>query len=118
MARKEFTFRGKTTEELSKLSEPEFAQLLCARQRRTLKRTYTDVAKKTLATLKKGKKTKTHSREVIILPWMVGKTIAVHKGNSFVDVFIAEDMLGHRIGEFAFTKKKVAHGKAGLGASS
>lgn len=118
MVRKEFTFRGKTLKELVALSEQEFSSLLCTRQRRTFRRGYTETAKKTLLKLRDAKKVKTHSREIIIMPWMVGKTVSVHKGNSFVDVILTEDMLGHRVGEFAFSKKKVAHGKAGLGASS
>ncbi len=53
---------------------------------------------------------KTWARGSQISPDMVGFTFAVHTGKDFVDVFITEEMVGHRLGEFAPTKKFIRHG--------
>ncbi|MFW5972076.1 MAG: 30S ribosomal protein S19 [Bacillota bacterium] len=61
-----------------------------------------------------GKKrvVKTWSRSSMILPVMVGHTIAVHDGKKHVPVYITEDMVGHKLGEFAPTRKFRGHGRA------
>ena len=48
---------------------------------------------------------------------MVGKVVGVHNGKEFVDVKITAEMIGHYLGEFALTRKKVVHGSAGVGAT-
>ncbi len=53
---------------------------------------------------KKKKVLKTWSRRSIITPNFVGHTIAVHNGNKFIPVFISENMVGHKLGEFAPTR--------------
>ena len=60
---------------------------------------------------KSGKKNviKTWSRASMIIPDMVGQTIAVHNGKSFVPVFITENMVGHKLGEFAPTRVFKGH---------
>lgn len=67
---------------------------------------------KKLARLKQGDTTvvKTWSRASMITPEMVGFTIGVHNGREHVPVFISEEMVGHRLGEFAPTRKFVRHG--------
>lgn len=118
MAKKEFTFRGKTIDELKKLSTNELAQLLPARQRRTIKRGFTEQQKILLKNLRVNKKNvETHCRDLIILPEMVGATIKVHHGKEFLPVTIEADMIGHYLGEFALTRKKVAHSAPGIGAT-
>jgi small subunit ribosomal protein S19 len=62
-------------------------------------------------------KVKTHVRDMIILPEMVGLTIFVHNGKEFVPVEIKPEMIGHYLGEFAITNKPVKHGTPGIGAS-
>ncbi|MGI5997125.1 MAG: 30S ribosomal protein S19 [Lutispora sp.] len=61
---------------------------------------------------KSGKKTvlKTWSRSSTIFPEMVGHTIAVHDGRKHVPVYIVEDMVGHKLGEFAPTRTFRGHG--------
>ena len=54
---------------------------------------------------------KTWSRRSVILPDFVGLTFAVHNGKSFVNVFITENMVGHRLGEFAATRLFRGHGQ-------
>lgn len=119
--KKEFTFRGKTLAELKTLDVREFAKYLKARSRRTVLRQFNDIenfinrAKKKM---EKGKKSiKTHKRDLIIVPGMVGMKIQVYSGNNYVPTEITGEMLGHRFGEFAPTRKKVSHGKAGIGAT-
>ena len=119
MAKKEFTYRGKTLEDLRKMSLSEFMDLLPARQRRSLKRGFTDQQKILLKRIraKKGN-IKTHCRDMLILPEMVGLTIKVHNGRKeFVIVAITDEMMGHCLGEFALTRKKVEHSAPGIGAT-
>ena len=53
---------------------------------------------------------KTWARASTITPDMVGLTFAVHNGRAFLDVFVDENMVGHKLGEFAPTRKFVGHG--------
>ena len=118
MAKKEFTFKGKTTEELQKMSLNELAQLLTARQRRTLKRGFTEQQKILLKKIRANEKNiETQCRDMIILPEMIGKTIKVHRGKEFMPVMIEPDMIGHYLGEFVLTRKKVSHSAPGIGAT-
>lgn len=67
---------------------------------------------KKISALRQGDKTiiKTWSRDSMIFPEMVGFTIAVHNGKEHIPVFITEDMVGHRLGEFSPTRKFRKHG--------
>lgn len=71
---------------------------------------------KLLAKLEKAKESnkktviKTWSRASMIIPDMVGQTIAVHNGKTFVPVFVTENMVGHKLGEFAPTRNFRGHG--------
>ncbi len=69
--------------------------------------------KKVEAVVKSGDKTviKTWSRRSTIFPQMVGLTIAVHDGRKHVPVYITEDMVGHKLGEFVATRTYRGHGK-------
>lgn len=53
---------------------------------------------------------KTWSRSCVISPEMIGFTFAVHNGKNFISVFVSEEMVGHRLGEFSPTRKFVRHG--------
>ena len=118
MIQKEFTYRGKNMEALSSLSLKEFIELLPARQRRTLRKGLSENHKKLLKNLKESKKpVKTHFRDVIILPEMVGRTIHIHNGKEFNAVRVIHEMLGHYLGEFALTRKSVKHSSPGIGAT-
>ena len=67
---------------------------------------------KKVANLKAGDKTiiKTWSRACTIVPEMIGFTFGVHNGKVHIPAFITEDMIGHKLGEFASTRKFVRHG--------
>jgi small subunit ribosomal protein S19 len=118
--KKEFTYRGKTLEELKQLDIREFAKLLRANSRRTVLRQSDEIQKFALRCKKKvenKKQIKTHSRYIVIVPPLVGMTIRIYNGKEFSPVQITEEMLGHRLGEFAVTRNKVKHGAAGIGAT-
>lgn len=67
---------------------------------------------KKISNLKAGDKTiiKTWARNSVISPEMVGFTFGVHNGKQHIEVFVTEDMVGHKLGEFSPTKKFVKHG--------
>lgn len=117
MARKEFTYRGKNLKELQELSLNDFMELLPSAQRRKIKRGFTKEEKHFLDELRKKDNVKTHCREMIILPEMIGKTILIHNGKVFNKLTITEEMIGHIIGEFSLTRNKVAHSSPGVGAT-
>jgi len=58
---------------------------------------------------KKKEVVKTWSRRSTIFPEFIGHTIAVHNGREFIPVFITEEMVGHKLGEFALTRKFTGH---------
>ena len=118
MVKKDFTFKGKDVEELKKISLNEFAQLLTSRQRRKIKRGFTEQQKILLKKLRSNEKNvETHCRDMIILPEMIGVTVKVHRGREFIPVVIEPDMIGHYLGEFVLTRKKVMHSAPGIGAT-
>ncbi len=120
---KEYTYRGKTVDELKKMNLNDFIALLPARQRRTLARGFTEPQKKLLEQLKRhteGKRkkpVKTHCRNMIVIPSMVGSRIQIHQGKSFTDVEIRLEMVGHYLGEFTLTRNRVGHNAPGIGAT-
>jgi len=117
MAKKEFTYRGKTLEELNNMSINDFAELVPARQRRSLKRETIDSQRTFMNKIMKGNNIKTKCRDVIIIPQMVGKNIRVHNGKDFIAVLIQPEMIGHYLGEFVLTRKRVTHHAPGVGAT-
>jgi len=124
---REFQFRGHTLEQLQQMSLEEFAQLLKARERRKLLRGlkfgFNPMIQKLLKKVELAKQgkykkpIKTHARDMVILPQMVGLEIQVYRGNEFVPVRITEEMIGHRLGEFVLTRKPVQHSGVGKGAT-
>jgi small subunit ribosomal protein S19 len=123
---RKFRYRGHTLEELLNMPMDDLINLLPARQRRSLKRGLTKAQIRLLARIRKvrsnpelAKKAvvKTHVRDMIILPEMIGLTIAVYNGKEFVPVKISPEMIGHYLGEFSITTKKVTHGEPGLKAT-
>jgi len=117
---KEFTYRGKTIEELKILDTREFAKLTKARQRRAILRQTQSIenfVKKCIEFQNKKKLIRTHLRDIIIVPKMVDYNIFIHNGKQFVPIMIIPEMLGHRLGEFVPTRSKVKHGAAGIGAT-
>ena len=118
---REFKYRGHTLEQLQALSLENLLVLLPARQRRSLTRGISDEKRKLLEDIKAAKNSKatikTHLRDMIILPLMVGLTIHIHTGKEFAPVEIKSEMIGHFLGEYAMTNKRVVHGAPGVGSS-
>jgi small subunit ribosomal protein S19 len=118
MAKKKFTIWGKTEEEIKQLDIKEFMQLIPSRQRRSLLRGFTDAQKALLKRIEAGDNNiKTHCRDMVIIPSMLGKLIRIHNGKEWTPVTITIEMLGHYLGEFAPTRKSVTHSSAGVGAT-
>ena len=120
----EFTYRGHTLEELQDLSVDEVAELLPARERRSITRGLSVEKRKLLEAAREAGEEetandpiRTHLRDMPILPEMVGLTFAVHNGQSFERVKVEPEMLGHYLGEFQLTRTSVEHGQAGIGAT-
>jgi len=117
---KDHLYRGKTLEELKILDVRESAKYLPARSRRSVLRNF-DVIEKFIKRcefrISKNKRIRTHLRDLVIVPKLVGLTIAVHNGKTFQETTITLEMVGHRLGEFSPTRTKVSHGSAGIGAT-
>ena len=120
---KQFTYYGLTVEELEKLPSDKLFKLLTARARRSLKRGINDGKRKLIDEIKQAKAgnnqntIKTHLRDLIILPYMVGATVNIFSGKEFVPITISDEMIGHYLGEYVITNKRVTHGAPGVGSS-
>ncbi len=120
---KEFLYRGIPKEELDALSLEKLFLLFNSRQRRSLTRGITDGKRKLIGEIKSAKAgklknpIKTHVRDLIVLPYMVGVTVNTFSGKEFQPVIITTEMIGHYLGEYVITNKKVSHGAPGVGAS-
>ena len=120
---KEFRYRGYTVEQLNGMSTEAILQLLPSRARRSLNRGISDDKRKLLEDVRSQKdgklegQIKTHARDMIVLPVMVGATVGVYTGREFLSIQIKPEMIGHYLGEYAITNKKVVHGTPGIGAS-
>lgn len=116
---KQFLYRGRSLEELRRMSIEEFSKLLTARERRSLKRGLTEQQKKLLEQIRKEpeKFHKTHVRDMVILPEMVGAKLGVYVGKEWVNVTITPEAVGMRLGDFAVTCKRVKHSAPGIGAT-
>ncbi len=120
---KEFRYRGFTVDQLNSMSTEAILELLPSRARRSLNRGISDDKRKLLEDVRSQKdgrlegQIKTHARDMVILPVMVGATLSVYTGKEFVPFQIKPEMIGHYLGEYAITNKKVVHGTPGIGAS-
>ena len=115
---KVFTYRGKSVEELKAMSIEEFSKLLPSRERRHISRGLSDKEKKFFESLRKtDKPVRTHLRDTIIVPLMIDKKIMLHSGKEWVMITIKAEMIGHRLGEFVLTRKRVMHSAPGVGAT-
>jgi len=117
---KEFTYHGLSKEELANIPNEKLLKLFTARVRRSITRGINDDKRKLMEEMKdKNNKNpiKTHLRDVIILPYMVGVTVHIFSGKEFVPITITLQMVGHYLGEYVITNKRVNHGAPGVGAS-
>jgi len=116
--REEFTYRGYKIDELKAMGISELLPLMPARPRRKIARGFSRGEETLLAKIREGnEKIRTHLREMIVMPEMIGKTIEIYNGKEFVKVEFQPESVFRYLGEFALTRKKVAHGSAGIGAT-
>ena len=126
--KKEFTYRGYTVAELTEMplwpsednpDAPSVITLLPSRARRSIARGLSLENEHFLDRVRRsnGRTVRTHRRDMPILPEFVGKTISVYSGQTFVPVEIKPEMIGHYLGEFAITRRGVAHSGPGVGAT-
>jgi len=118
---KEFLYRGYGIEELVAMPHDEQLQLVGSRARRFFHRMAQDPeAQKFWAKVQaagEGDELRTHLRDFPIMPVMVGKLIEIHNGKEFQKTGITAEMIGHKLGEFALTRKAVKHTGPGVGAT-
>lgn len=120
MKSKDVFYRGKNIEELKKLDVREVAKYLPSSSRRSVLRKFDQVekfVKRCEISVSQKKKIRTHLRDMVIVPRLIGMVIGIHSGKTFNDITITADMIGHRLGEFSLTRKKVQHGAAGIGST-
>ena len=121
MSRRVFNYRGYELEELKQLSMDEFISLLPSRQRRSLKRgmspQHIKLMERILASKDSKKPVKTHCRDFIILPELIGTTVQVYNGKEFLRVTLQPETLGHYLGEYSPTCKQVKHSAPGIRAT-
>ncbi len=118
--KKEFKYRGKTLEELKELDTREFAKLLPSKPRRFVLRNFQEVeyfVSRCKTKQSRKKKIRTHKRNIVIVPQLVGMNIQVYNGREFIPIQVVGEMLGHVLGEFSLTRAKIVHSKAGVGAT-
>ena len=122
-----FTYRGLEIEALLALKNEEFSKMVHARARRRFAR---GLKRKPMALMKKLRKAKkhvkvgekpkavrTHLRNMIIMPEMVGSVVGVYNGKQFNAVEIKGEMIAHYLAEFSLSYKPVQHGRPGIGAT-
>jgi len=124
---KKFTYRGIDLDKLLDMNNDELTQLVHCRARRRFTR---GLKRKPMALIKKLRKAKkncvegekpeavrTHLRDMIVTPEMVGSIIGIYNGKTFNQVEIKAEMIGHYLGEFSISYKPVKHGRPGIGAT-
>jgi small subunit ribosomal protein S19 len=116
--REEFTYRGLRLEDLRKMGTSELVPVMPSRVRRKINRGLTKGEENLLSRFRSGEtKIRTHLRDMVIMPDMVGKEVEIYNGKEFLKVEIQPEALFHYLGEFALTRRKVTHGSAGIGAT-
>ena len=124
---RKYTYRGVDLDRLLDMSNDALMLLFPCRVRRRfargLKRKHMALlkrlrkAKKEAPALEKPECIKTHLRNMIIIPEMIGSIIGIYNGKTFNQVEIKPEMIGHYLGEFSITYKPVKHGRPGIGAT-
>lgn len=124
---KKFTYRGYSLEQLMSLEQTQMINLLNSRQKRRFQRTLSHKYSNFISKLRKSKTSansgekpeavKTHMRNAIVVPEMVGSVVGIHNGKSFSNVEIKLDMIGSYLGEYSLTYKPIVQGKPGIGAT-
>ncbi|KAJ3192525.1 ribosomal protein S15 [Irineochytrium annulatum] len=124
---RKFTYRGIDLEQLLDLSSEQLVELVHSRARRRFQRGLKRKPMGLIKKLRKAKKeapemekpecVKTHLRNMIIVPEMIGSVVGVYNGKTFNQIEIKPEMIGHYLAEFSLSYKPVKHGRPGIGAT-
>ncbi|KQC06748.1 MAG: 30S ribosomal protein S19 [Methanolinea sp. SDB] len=116
--REEFTYHGFRLDDLKKMGITELVPLMPARARRKINRGMTRGEENLLSRFRAGdNRIRTHLRDMIIMPEMVGREVEIYNGKEYIKVEIQPEAVFHYLGEFAPTRRRVTHGSAGIGAT-
>jgi small subunit ribosomal protein S19 len=116
--KEEFTYHGFKIDELRAMSLQDLIPIMPSRIRRKVIRGWTIGEEKLILDLRNQEsRIKTHQRDMIILPDMIGRELEIHNGKEFIRVELQPESIFHYLGEFALTRRKVSHGSAGIGAT-
>ncbi|GMK59305.1 hypothetical protein CspeluHIS016_0703200 [Cutaneotrichosporon spelunceum] len=125
---KKYSYRGVELDQLLDLSNEAFIEIVHARARRRFQRGLKSRPMRLIKKLRKAKKeagphskpvmVKTHLRDMIIVPEMIGSVVGVYNGKTFTTVEVKPEMTGHYLGEFSITYKPVGHGRGANMANS
>lgn len=123
---KKYSYRGIDLDKLLDMSTQDLTAMFKARARRKFSRGIKRSCVTLLKKLRKAKRetaygdkpepVKTHMRNMIIVPEMIGSVVGVYNGKQFLNVEVKPDMIGHYLAEFAITYKPCRHGRGGMGA--
>lgn len=122
---RKFSFRGIDLDALLDLPMDQFVELVHARARRRLSRGLKAKPMALIKKLRKAKKectdvhskpeiVKTHLRDMIVVPEMIGSVVGVYNGKVFNAIEIKPEMVGHYLAEFSISYKPVKHGRPGM----
>ncbi|XP_045216185.1 40S ribosomal protein S15-like [Mercenaria mercenaria] len=124
---RKYAYRGVDLDQLLDMTSEQLTELFTCRIRRRFQR---GLKRKPLALIKRLRKAKkeapplekpevvkTHLRNMVIVPEMIGSIVGVYNGKTFNQVEIKPEMIGHYLGEFSITYKPVKHGRPGIGAT-
>jgi len=124
---RKFTYRGVDLDQLLDMPNNQLVELMHSRARRRFAR---GLKRKPMALIKKLRKAKkeappmekpaivkTHLRNMIVVPEMIGSIIGIYNGKTFNQVEIKAEMIGNYLGEFSLSYKPVKHGRPGIGAT-
>ena len=117
---KEFLYRGHSIEDILAMPVEEQLALMPSRARRFFKRSFdhdTETFWVKVQGSASGDDIRTHLRDFPVMPQMVGRMIHIHNGLEFQKIGITTEMIGHKLGEFAATRKAVKHTGPGVGAT-
>jgi len=124
---KKFSYRGVDLDQLLDLNSEQLMDLVHARARRRFQRGLKRKPMGLIKKLRKAKKeappnekpavVKTHLRDMIIVPEMIGSVVGVYNGKTFNQVEVKPEMIGHYLAEFSISYKPVKHGRPGIGAT-
>ncbi|MGC8584829.1 MAG: 30S ribosomal protein S19 [Thermoplasmata archaeon] len=116
---KEFKYRGYSLEELKNMKLEDLIKIFNARARRSLSREMNSEQLKLFKKLMDPEIhiVKTHVRDIVILPYFVGKRVQLYNGKEYQEFEIKPEMIGHFLGEFVLTRREVRHSAPGVGAT-